>query len=98
MPNWTPPKEAPYGVERLRDIYFKAESDYSGRFTVPVLWDNKTEFIVNNESSEIIRMFNTAFDDLIEEKYKGLTFYPEKLRKEIDELNDWVYPTVNNGQ
>lgn len=97
MPNWTKPEDAPYQVQRLRDIYFKAQSDYEGRYTVPVVWDNKTETIVNNESSEIIRMFNTAFDEIIDEKYKGVTFYPDKLRKEIDGLNEWIYPKVNNG-
>ena len=66
-------------------------------FTVPVLWDKKTSTIVNNESSEIIRMFNTAFNHLIPDKAKAaLDLYPESLRKEIDEVNDWVYDTVNS--
>ncbi|KAK9453299.1 glutathione S-transferase [Dipodascopsis uninucleata] len=81
----------------LRELYFKVNPDYDGRFTVPVLWDKKTGSLVNNESSEIIRMFNEEFDDFIDDKYKGLSFYPEALRDEIDSLNEWVYDTVNNG-
>jgi putative glutathione S-transferase len=78
----------------LKELYFKHDPNYEGRYTVPTFWDTKTNTIVNNESSEIIRFMNTEFDDLVDEKYRGLTFYPEKLRKEIDELNEWVYPTV----
>ncbi|KAK9898452.1 hypothetical protein P389DRAFT_182787 [Cystobasidium minutum MCA 4210] len=95
--NYTKPSEAPYGFEKLRQLYFKADKNYDARFTVPVLWDKKTETIVNNESSEIIRMFNHAFDDLIDEKHKGVSYYPDNLKKEIDDLNEWVYDTVNNG-
>ncbi|KAF3938103.1 hypothetical protein ABW19_dt0207423 [Dactylella cylindrospora] len=84
-------------AEFLREIYFSTEPDYTGRFTVPVLWDKKLKVIVNNESSEIIRMLYTEFDDLLEDKYKGLTFYPAELAKQIDDLNEWVYDTVNNG-
>ncbi len=72
----------------------KADPHYSGRVTVPVLWDKKTDTIVTNESSEIIRMFNTAFDGLTGSK---ADFYPEDLRAEIDALNAIVYDTVNNG-
>jgi len=54
------------------------------------LYDKKTNTIVNNESSEIIRFFNTEFDEFIDPKYRGIDFYPEKLRPEIDALNDWV--------
>lgn len=66
------------------------------RFTVPVLWDKKNETIVNNESSEIIRILNTAFDGLISGDKKTLDLYPESLHAEIDELNAWVYDTVNS--
>lgn len=81
-------------AEFLHQIYTKAEPTFSGRVTVPVLWDKKTETIVSNESSEIIRMFNQAFDHL------GATpgdFFPEPLRDEIDAVNERVYHTVNNG-
>jgi putative glutathione S-transferase len=78
----------------MYQIYTAAKSDYSGRVTVPVLWDKKTNTIVSNESSEIIRMFNSAFDDIgaLEGDY-----YPNELRGEIDVLNERIYDTVNNG-
>ncbi|KAI8326064.1 glutathione S-transferase [Martensiomyces pterosporus] len=85
------------GAKYLREIYFKAEPAYAARFTVPVLWDKKKQTIVNNESAEIIRIFNSAFDDLVEPEYRGVTFYPEDLRAQIDEVNEWIYDTVNNG-
>lgn len=78
----------------MYEIYTKAKSDYSGRVTVPVLWDKKTGTIVSNESSEIIRMFNSAFDEI---GAKEGDYYPEDLRAEIDTLNDRIYETVNNG-
>jgi putative glutathione S-transferase len=65
-------------------------------FTVPVLWDRKEETIVNNESSEIIRMFNTAFNDLITPEKAAVDLYPANLAAEIDCINDWVYDTVNS--
>lgn len=79
----------------IKDIYFKADPDYPLRFTVPVLWDKKEETIVNNESSEIIRMLNDAFDEF--SSAPGVSYYPENLREEIDSLNEWIYPWVNNG-
>ncbi len=83
-----------FGAKALSDIYVKADPHYSGRVTVPVLWDKKTNTIVSNESAEIIRMFNSAFDALT-----GSTtdFYPEDIRSEIDDLNALIYDTVNNG-
>ncbi|OCK83604.1 hypothetical protein K432DRAFT_390280 [Lepidopterella palustris CBS 459.81] len=81
----------------LRDIYFSQNPDYSGRFTVPILYDKKSKRIVNNESSEIIRMFYHAFDALLPEPYKSVSLLPSKLEKEIDELNDWIYNDINNG-
>jgi len=86
-----------YKSEHVKDLYLKADPNYGGRFTVPVLWDKKNHTIVNNESSEIIRMFNTAFDDLIAPDKAALDFYPENLRAEIDDLNEWIYPNINNG-
>ena len=82
------------GAKYLHQIYTKAKSDYTGRVTVPVLWDKKTGTIVNNESSEIIRMFNAEFDAFGD---ASLDFYPEKLRGEIDTINARVYENVNNG-
>ena len=81
----------------IRQIYFENDPDYSGRFTVPVLYDKKNKLIVNNESSEIIRMLYHAFDDLLPEKYKNVVLYPENLRKQIDETNEWTYNDINNG-
>ena len=82
------------GADYLYQVYTAAMSDYSGRVTVPVLWDKKTKTIVSNESSEIIRMLNTAFDEI---GAKPGDFYPEPLRAEIDALNERIYDTVNNG-
>jgi glutathionyl-hydroquinone reductase len=81
----------------LRQVYFESEPDYEARFTVPVLYDKKTKRIVSNESSEILRMLGTEFDDLIEEKYRAITLYPESLQKQIDETHEWVYDQINNG-
>lgn len=83
-----------FGSKALWEVYVKADPYYSGRVTVPVLWDIKNGTIVNNESAEIIRMFNSAFNHLT-----GSTadYYPEDLRADIDALNDIVYDTVNNG-
>ena len=99
----TDPRDPLYGFTKIKELYLKAEPTFTGRYTVPVLWDKKRETIVNNESSEIIRMFFTAFDALLpperRESAHGFDgYYPEgALREQIDELNDWVYNTVNNG-
>lgn len=82
------------GASRLHQVYTKAAADYTGRVTVPVLWDKKTDTIVSNESSEIIRMFGSAFDDV------GAVpgdYYPAELRSEINAVNTRVYETLNNG-
>jgi len=81
-------------AELLHEIYTAAQKDYSGRVTVPVLWDKETRTIVSNESSEIIRMLNNAFDEV--GAIPG-DYYPEPLRAEIDALNDRIYTTINNG-
>lgn len=86
-----------YGFDRIKQLYYKANPDYEGRFTVPVLWDKKLETIVNNESSEILRMLNTEFNDLAGSKYADIDFYPEQLQPQIDEINSWVYDNINNG-
>lgn len=82
------------GADYLWQIYRAANPDYTGRATVPVLWDKKTGTIVSNESAEIIRMFNGAFDALTG---STLDLSPQELREEIDEINERVYHTVNNG-
>jgi len=81
----------------LRQIYFESEEDYGGRFTVPTLYDTKTKRIVNNESSEIIRMLGSAFDKLLPEKYAKVNLLPENLIKDIDSHNSWIYDDINNG-
>jgi putative glutathione S-transferase len=83
-----------YGFEFLYQLYLKADGEYEGRVTVPVLWDKQTKTIVSNESSEIIRMFNSAFNHL-----SGNTtdYYPEPLQKTNNTLNDRIYSTINNG-
>ncbi|MEC9343149.1 MAG: glutathione S-transferase family protein, partial [Pseudomonadota bacterium] len=78
----------------LHQVYVAAAPDFTGRVTVPVLWDRKRETIVSNESSEIIRMFNSAFDAFTD---SGADFYPPHLRDDIDAINVRVYDTVNNG-
>lgn len=81
-------------AEYMYQIYTAAMPDYSGRVTVPVIWDKQKNTIVTNESPEIIRMFNSAFDGV---GAKAGDYYPEKLRGEIDTLNERIYDTVNNG-
>jgi len=82
------------GTSRLFEVYLEADPAYTGRVTVPVLWDKQRGTIVNNESSEIIRMLNSAFDDVGASEGD---YYPENLRSQIDEINALIYGTVNNG-
>ncbi len=81
-------------IQYLHQVYTTAEPNYTGRVTVPVLWDKQTNTIVNNESSEIIRMMNTAFNAFTEVK---TDYYPPELRGAIDEVNTLVYDDINNG-
>ena len=87
-------KDHLYGFQFAHEIYTKAKSDYTGRVTVPILWDKKTETIVNNESSEIIRMFNSEFNELTG---NTLDFYPSSQKDEINVINERIYHAVNNG-
>lgn len=86
--------DAVNGKSKLSLIYVLADPKYTGRVSVPVLWDKQKKTIVNNESSEIIRMLNTAFDAYTDVR---TDYYPPHLRAEIDRLNDLIYPNVNNG-
>jgi putative glutathione S-transferase len=86
--------DALFGLPFLRDLYTRALPDVSGRVTVPVLWDRQSKSIVSNESSEIIRMFNSAFDGLTGD---GKDYWPVPLRAKIEELNTRIYDEVNNG-
>ena len=91
---WTLAPDTVTGAEFLHQVYAKSNPRYTGRASVPVLWDKEGGRIVNNESSEIIRMFNSAFDGV---GASGPDFYPQALRAEIDAINGPVYETVNNG-
>jgi putative glutathione S-transferase len=84
-----------YGLDHLFELYQKAKPDYTGRVTTPTLWDRGHETIVSNESSDIVRMFNSAFNDLAE--YPQRDYYPRALRGDIDAVNERVYHSVNNG-
>ncbi len=97
---WTFDKEtgsdgdAVNGAQKLQEIYLRADAKYTGRVSVPVLWDKKRNTIVSNESSEIIRMLNSAFDGLTNDR---TDFYPADRRREIDSVNEQDYSNVNNG-
>lgn len=95
VPGATP--DEVFGAKLLREIYFKAEPEYSGRFTVPALWDKKTNTMVSNESGDIIRMFYSEFDDLIDEKYRTLQLLPENHKAEIEELASWINTNFNSN-
>ena len=83
-----------YGSEYLYQLYTTSDAHYTGRVSVPVLWDKKTKQIVNNESSQIIRIFNGAFNQLTG---NNDDYYPKNLQNEINEINDFIYERINNG-
>ena len=83
-----------FGARHLHEVYTAAKPDYSGRVTVPVLWDKESGTIVNNESSEIIRFFDNEFDEV---GASGPRFYPPELESDIDAVNEFVYSSINNG-
>jgi putative glutathione S-transferase len=91
---WTLSEDATNGKHYLHEVYTLADPHYTGRVTVPVLWDKKECVIVNNESSEIIRMLNSAFNDVTGNMHD---FYPQKLHAQIDKINEFIYGLVNNG-
>ncbi|MFU0507969.1 glutathione S-transferase family protein [Pseudaminobacter sp. NGMCC 1.201702] len=82
------------GATYLHELYTKADDNFTGRATVPVLWDKKCKTIVNNESAEIVRIFNSGFAALADQ---SVDFYPQALRADIDALNERIYPALNNG-
>lgn len=86
--------DALYRLDYLYQLYLRAAPDYSGRVTVPVLWDKQQQTVVSNESSDIIRMFNSAFDHV---GAKAGDYYPSALHNNIDDINEWIYNQVNNG-
>ncbi|MFA5699782.1 MAG: glutathione S-transferase family protein [Desulfuromonas sp.] len=83
-----------YGLDYMYQLYLKANPDYEGRVTIPVLWDKQTQTIVSNESADIIRMFNSAFNHLTG---NANDYYPAELRVQIDAINERVYASINNG-
>ncbi|XP_016433175.1 uncharacterized protein LOC107759698 isoform X1 [Nicotiana tabacum] len=83
------------GAKSIRELYELASTNYSGKYTVPVLWDKKLKTIVNNESSDIIRMFNSEFNDIAGNS--ALDLYPPHLQSQINEINEWIYDGINNG-
>lgn len=94
---WTFSEQYPdhlYGLDYMHQIYTKVDPQITSRVTVPVLWDKQGQTIVSNESAEIIRMLNSAFNEITG---NNTDYYPADLRTEIDQLNDWIYPAINNG-
>jgi putative glutathione S-transferase len=87
-------RDALNGAAYMHEIYTKADPDFTGRATVPVLWDKQRGTIVNNESADIVRMLNSGFGALASDDFD---LYPQDLRDEIDALNDVIYPGLNNG-
>lgn len=81
----------------MHEVYFRANKDYEGRYSVPVLWDKKTNQMVNNESLEILRNLNTGFDEILPAEYKEMDYYPESLQREIDEVGKWIQDDLNTG-
>ncbi|KAJ5053792.1 uncharacterized protein L3040_000083 [Drepanopeziza brunnea f. sp. 'multigermtubi'] len=106
-PGWKfPTAEDPYegatadqlfGSEYLHEVYFKEKKDYEGRYSVPVVWDKKTNRLVNNESLEILRNWNTGFDSILPDEYKNRDYYPARLREKIDEIGAWMQADLNTG-
>ena len=86
-----------FGSEYLHEIYFKADKDYKGKYSVPLLWDKKLNTIVNNESAELMRDLQTAFNDVLPPDLAEITLYPETLRPKIDEMSEIIQRDLNTG-
>lgn len=86
-----------FGAKYLHEIYFKDDPEYKGRYSVPLLWDTKTNTIVNNESHELLRDLQTGFNSILPEEYSTVTLYPEHLRDEIDTISVWMQRDLNTG-
>ena len=86
-----------FGSKYLHEVYFKSDAEYKGRYSVPVLFDTQTTDIVNNESAELLRDLQTAFDDILPAEKAKVTLYPEHLRARIDEVSEWMQRDLNTG-
>lgn len=86
-----------HGARYLHELYSHADPGYTGRATVPLLWDMQTDTAVNNESADLVRMLNREFDHLLPPERAGIDLRPDELREDIDRLNEWLYSRVNNG-
>lgn len=86
-----------FGSKHLHEVYFKADKNYKGRYSVPVLWDKKLNTIVNNESAELLRNLQTSFNDVLPKDLAELTLYPEPLRAQIDKIAEWMQRDLNTG-
>jgi putative glutathione S-transferase len=86
-----------FGSKYLHEVYFKERKDYGGRYSVPVLWDKRSNQLVNNESLELLRNLNTGFNSILPDEYEKRDYYPEHLRKEIDEVGKWMQSDLNTG-
>jgi glutathionyl-hydroquinone reductase len=86
-----------FGSKFLHEVYFKSDPDYKGRYSVPVLWDTHTSTIVNNESADLLRFLQTAFDSLLSPELASVSLYPEGLRSQIDKISVWMQRDLNTG-
>lgn len=86
-----------HGARYLHELYTRADPTYTGRATVPLLWDKVADTAVNNESADLVRMLNTAFNPLLPPERAAVDLYPPAQQPDIDAFNDWLYPRVNNG-
>jgi len=87
-----------FDSQYLHEVYFKADPEYKGRYSVPLLWDKKSKTIVNNDSAEMLRWLPMAFNSLIKDpKIKALDLYPEQLRSSIDKISIWIQRDLNSG-
>jgi glutathionyl-hydroquinone reductase len=86
-----------FGSKYMHELYFKADKEYKGRYSVPVLWDKKLNTIVNNESHELLRDLQTAFNEFLPDNLAAITLYPENLRTKIDTMSEWLQRDLNTG-
>jgi putative glutathione S-transferase len=86
-----------FGCKYMHELYFKADKSYSGRYSVPVLWDKQLNTIVNNESLELLRDMQTSFNSLLPKELADIDLYPEDLRSDIDRIGEWMQRDLNTG-